>query len=170
MSTRRGFLGALFCGTAATAGGVLLPKVAREKLEVAATPEMMKSLQEAKDGEIVVASAAMLPDEFFETRVNLYRAWWRAASQKMWTMDEVQFENFIQAHLAVNKRFGIVPPDEKGAWVEADVGMKTPYGDDVKMEYDNEWYLSEDDKHLRRPLGNADRESPIPLKPGDKYV
>ena len=129
MATRRGFLGALFGGAAATAGGLLIPKTvaAREKIEVSATPEMIESLRDVKDGELTVCDAAAIPDEFFETRTNLYREWWRQASPAMFRMYEGKYNAFIEAHVKVNRDFGILVDIEEGPWIESDVGMKTPY-------------------------------------------
>ena len=128
MATRRGFIGALFGGAAATAGGLLIPNAvaAREKIEVSTTPEMVKSLRQ-DDGEIIVCDAATIPDEFFETRVNLYRRWWAQASPAMWRMPERKYNAFIDAHGKVNRDFGIVAQLEEGPHKELDVGMLTPY-------------------------------------------
>ena len=128
MATRRGFIGALFGGAAATASGLLIPTAvaARKTIEVRATPEMAESVRNAKDSGIVLCDPAMIPDEFFETRTNLYRKWWSQASPVMWRMSEDRYDAFIEAHIKVNRRFGI-EVDQEGPWKEADAGMLTPY-------------------------------------------
>jgi hypothetical protein len=129
MPTRRGFIGALFGGAAATTGGVLIPKAiaAREKIEVTATPEMMKSLQNAKDDGIVVYNAESIPKDFFAVRADLYQLWWIQASPELWHMSNEKYEAFIQAHVKVNVDFGILADTTEGPQVEGDVGMKTPF-------------------------------------------
>lgn len=130
MATRRGFLGALFGATAATAGGVLIPELAaaKEKIKVSTTPQMAESLRKAADGEVIACDASMIPNEFFESRTNLYRAWWNQASPKMWRMSDKQYAAFIEAHIKVNERFGVVVDSDKGPPLpEGDVGMLTPF-------------------------------------------
>jgi hypothetical protein len=137
MATRRGFLGALFGGAAATAGGLLIPKAvaAREKIEVTAPSDVMDAIKNARDGEITVCDASMIPDEFFETRVNLYQEWWRAASQQIWSMGDSRFGDFIAAHVEVNRRFGIVADDAP------EIEKQFPGGPDGPEYYaDNPYY------------------------------
>lgn len=129
MATRRGFLGALFGGAAATAGGLLIPNAvaAKEKIEVSATPGMMESLRDANGGELIVCDAGEIPDEFFESRTNLYQGWWSQASPAMMRMPDKKYKAFIETHIKVNRDFGIFVDLEEGPWIEADAGMKTPY-------------------------------------------
>lgn len=126
---RRGFLGALFSGAAVTAGGVMIPKAvaASQKIEVSAPPELIKALE--SEGEIVVCDdVSSIPDGFFEARSNLYQEWWKQASPKLLTMPKDKYEAFIEAHVRVNGEFGINPDVGRGPWIEAEVGLKTPYG------------------------------------------
>jgi len=159
-ATRRGFLGALLGGAAATAGGVLIPKAvaAEEKIEVSATKELAESLREAADGEIVACEAGSLPDEFFNSRTNLYREWWNQASPQMWRMSQEKYEAFIEAHMKVNSDFGIKVELKEGPHVEGDAGMLTPYSS--VSRWPNE----------APSLGNAEKESPVSLEPKDEYI
>jgi hypothetical protein len=120
MATRRGFLGALFGGAAATAGGLLIPKAvaAREKIEVTATSDIMDEILKAQDGEVVVCNVPAIPDYFFEERAHLYQQWWNEAGPKMVRMQQDEFDEFIVAHDKVNKRFGVWETAEKEFGVE----------------------------------------------------
>jgi hypothetical protein len=119
----------LFGGAAATAGGLLVPNavVAREKIEVSATPKMIESLRDAGDDAFVVHDAASIPDDFFEMRTNLYRRWWAQASPTIWCMRDDKYNAFIEAHVKVNQDFGILVQLEEGPHKELDAGMLTPY-------------------------------------------
>lgn len=120
MASRRGFLGMLLSGAAATAGGVLLPSLGKsDSVSVAVTPNAARLITEIDNGGVVACTAddldeEKLNDEKFGTRFMLYCAWRCAASEKMRAMSPQEFDEFIDAHVRVNAHYGIDRPF--GTW------------------------------------------------------